>query len=204
MWSVTQLHRPFPVWRQSFPAKESLTSHPCSSLFRLCKWKYCVIHKRVTEVCLKTSLARPLCRWRWLLQRSHDAVHAVPWAAALQHIYWPVKQMSQKTRIRLIVLSTVRPLLGSSEHRASTYGLMWVKFVATCVLLWSGCCWIMTKCVHTNTHTVFHTSRAHMRGKKTQKNQAIALRQLAEGQPAKGVGERHIYRERVKGRKVLT
>lgn len=62
-------------------------------------------------------------------------VHAAPLAAALKHIYWLVKQMTEKRRIRLIALSTVRLLLGSSVHHTSAKGHMWLKFVATCIIL---------------------------------------------------------------------
>lgn len=42
-----------------------------------------------------------------------------------------VKQMSERRRIRLIVLSTVRPLLGSCAHLTPTYICTWFEFVAT-------------------------------------------------------------------------
>lgn len=53
---------------------------------------------------------------------------------------------------------------------------------------------------HEPSHRLPHLQSTHTREKK----QTTALRQLAKGQPAKGVGERHTYRERVKSRKVLT
>lgn len=109
-----------------------------------------------------------------------------------------VKQMSERRRIRLIVLSTVRPLLGSCAHLTPTYVCTWFEFVATYtpgLVLNNG-----KMHPHKPSHRLPHLQSAHTGKKK----QTTALRQLAEGQPAKGVGERHIYRQRVKGRKVLT
>lgn len=92
--------------------------------------------------------------------------------------------MSERRRIRLIALSTVRPLLGSSVHRAATYVCVWAEFVATAtrVVLDNG-----KMHPHKPSHRLPHLQSAHTGGKK--KQQTTALRQLAEGQPAKGVGE---------------
>lgn len=77
---------------------------------------------------------------------------------------------------------------------------MWLKFVATRIILVGLLLNNGKMRPHKHSHRLPHLQSAHTGEKK----QTIALRQLAEGQPAKGVGERHIYGERVKGRKVLT
>lgn len=76
-----------------------------------------------------------------------------------------VKQMSERRRIRLIVLSTVRPLLGSCAHLTPTYVCTWFEFVATYtpgLVLNNG-----KMHPHKPSHRLPHLQSAHTGKKKT-------------------------------------